>query len=86
MARSASFLPVGFQWLSPGNRPSPAEVEAYARTITLAERDPPEMAEQHRREAELQLWIWRNETRQRATRSRQRRSPAVAVAAMSTDV
>lgn len=86
MALSASFLPVGFQWLSPAYRPSLAEVEAYARAITLAERDPPGMGEQHRREAELQWWIWRNETRQRATRSRQRRSPALAVAVMPTEV
>ena len=64
MARSESSLPAGFQWLSPAYRPSPAEVEAYAQAIALAQGDPPGMAEKHRREAELQLWIWRDEARQ----------------------
>lgn len=85
MARSVSSLPAGFQWLSPAYRPSPAEVEAYARAITLAQGDPPEMAEKHRREAELQLWIWRNETRQRAHRGRPRRSAALASASTPAD-
>lgn len=70
MSISASSLPPGFSWLSPAYRPSPKEVETYARIITAADGDPPEMAETHLHEAELQLWIWRNETRQRARRGR----------------
>jgi len=78
MARTASSLSADFQWLSTAYRPSPTEVEAYARAITVAQGDPPEMAELHRREAELQLWIWRNETRQPASRGRRRHSRALA--------
>ena len=57
----------GFSWLSPAYRPSSREVETYARIITAADGDPPEMMETHLHEAELQLWIWRNETRRRVT-------------------
>ena len=70
MSSSVSSLPPEFQWLSPAYRPSAKEVDTYARIITAAEGDPPEMLARHRQEAELQLWIWRNETRQRAGRSR----------------
>lgn len=75
MSITASSLPPGFSWLSPAYRPSSKEVETYARIITAADGDPPEMAERHLHEAELQLWIWRNETRQRATRRRSTRVP-----------
>ncbi|MES2695708.1 MAG: hypothetical protein V4773_19700 [Verrucomicrobiota bacterium] len=60
--------PPGFSWLSPAYRPSAQEVETYARVITAADGDPPEMMETHLHEAELQLWVWRNETQLRATR------------------
>lgn len=67
---SARSAPTGFSWLSPAYRPSTHEVETYARIITAADGDPPEMAERHLHEAELQLWIWRNETRQPPQRVR----------------
>lgn len=67
-SHSTSPLPPGFSWLSPAYRPSRKEIETYARIITAADGDPPEMLERHLHEAELQLWIWRNENRQRAAR------------------
>jgi hypothetical protein len=68
MSITATSLPPGFSWLSPAYRPSPKEVETYAKIITAADGDPPELVETHLQEAELQLWIWRNETRQRPAR------------------
>ncbi len=61
-APSPDFPPPEFSWLSPSCRPSPTEVDTYARLITAAEGEPPEFVPRHRQEAELQLWIWRNET------------------------
>lgn len=75
MSASSTSAPPGFSWLSPAYRPSSHEVETYARIITAADGDPPEMMETHLHEAELQLWIWRNETRRRAT---SRRTPNAA--------
>lgn len=72
-------LPPGFQWLSPRYRPSRQEVETYARIITEADGDPPELVQTHLKEAELQLWIWRTEQRQRA----QRREPPPSGAAFA---
>lgn len=53
--------PPGFSWLPLAFRPSAQEVENYARVITTAEGEPPEMIDRHLREALLQLWIWRYE-------------------------
>lgn len=70
MSTLSTPAPPGFSWLSPAYRPSSREVETYARIITAADGDPPEMMETHLHEAELQLWIWRNETRRRVTARR----------------
>jgi hypothetical protein len=47
--------------LSPACRPSPEEVENYARLIVAHEGSPADALAEKRREAELQLWAWRNE-------------------------
>lgn len=58
---AALALADGFSWLDESCRPSPREVEHYARIIAAAESPSARPVEALRREAELQLWIWRAE-------------------------
>jgi hypothetical protein len=67
---NVSTLPAGFGWLSAACRPTPKEVEAYAREIARQEGEYTRVSEKQRREAELQLWIWRTENGQRTARRR----------------
>lgn len=75
MITSAFFaLPDGFSWLVESCRPSPQEVENYARVIAATEGAIARSPETLRREAELQLWIWRTENQRSA--AVRRRPPA----------